>query len=421
MSIPIAVYREASIISRQTPTEDKSKPYSCRVRITSPTADSHRTSICEETTIPTCRSMADAGVPACHSHNKAVVYGGTSNAVMSDKFEVDCDLEIERGLEIVHGDAPYRTSDNLIYMVEQERIKAVSVGLYDGWYWCNKCEVDMFDYSQGCKHWPGDKIVIKKDGKDEVFEIIPKIKDAKLGEVSTCYAGSNPDAIIVARAEDHLSGGLLTRKQAFNINRVFGMSLDIQRAKTDSNQGRTIIGGIQMPFEKADLDQIREVVREVVGAATPAAPVTPSPAPAPADAPIPKAIEDRFTKLETEKATLETELAEIKKTTVDSEKQGVVSEARKLYIELRGNNVTSESLREQEDKWDRLTLAQVQDERDMMKSHLEAIKKADEAEGGERKTKDEDRKEFDEVLNPGNPDWVADQEPEPADNDTKLV
>ena len=368
--------------------------------------------------------MADAGVPACHSHNKAVIYGGTSNAIMNDKFEVDCDLEIERGLEIVHGDAPYRTSDNLIYMVEQERIKAVSVGLYDGWYWCNKCEVDMFDYSQGCQHWPGDKIVIKKDGKDEVFEIIPKIKDGKLGEVSTCYAGSNPDAIIVARAEDHLSGGLLTRKQAFNINRVFGMSLDIQRAKTDSNQGRTIIGGIQMPFEKADLDQIREVVREVVGAATPAAPPatppTPTPTP-PAEATIPQAFEDRMKKLETDKESLETELAAIKKTTVDSEKQGVVSEARKLYIELRGSNVTSDTLREQEEKWDKLTLAQVQDERDMMKSHLDAIKKAEESDGGERKTKDDTRESFDDVLKPGNPDWIADQEPEPADNDTKIV
>ena len=366
--------------------------------------------------------MANAGVPGCHSHNKAVIYGGTANAVMNDKFEVDCDLEIERGLEIVHADAPYRTSDNLIYMVEQERIKAVSVGLYDGWYWCNKCEVDMFDYSQGCQHWPGDKIVIKKDGKDEVFEIIPKIKDAKLGEVSTCYAGSNPDAIIVARAEDHLSGGLLTRKQAFNINRVFGMSLDIQRAKTDNVQGRTIIGGIQMPFEKADLDQIREVVREVVGAAPPVAPVAPvAPAPAPAEAAIPQAIEDRLKSLETDKAKLETELADIKKTTVDSEKQGVVSETRKLYIELRGSNVTSESLREQEDKWDKLTLAQVQDERDMMKSHLAAIKKAEGSDGGERKTEDDTRNTFDEVLNPGNPDWVADQEPEPADNDTKIV
>ena len=85
-----------------------------------------------------------------------------------------------------------------------------------------------------CLHWPGDEEIVEEDGKKVVREIIPYIVDSRLGELSTVWAGSNPDAEVVSRAEELLNEGYMTRKQAFNINRQFGTSLDIQRAKPDS-------------------------------------------------------------------------------------------------------------------------------------------------------------------------------------------
>ena len=372
----VRVIREVEIVRAPSALpEDENQPYVCRILASSPTADSHRTRM-GDSTLENIEKEGDAGVPACHGHVKEVVYGSTRNAEKNSDGEVYMDYVIERNVELNHSEAPYRNSNELIRMIRNKHVTKASVGLFDGWYWCNKCEVDMFERINGryqCLHYPGDKVVIKdKDGKDQIVEIIPEIRDAHLGELSTVWAGSNPDAAIVERAEYELEKGLMTKKQARNVNRFFGMNLDIQRARDDDPENE---GDKNVPLEEKEVQDIAKAVGSEVGKVI-------------KEAMNPEADKSESSSgdkdLEAKVEALTKQVEDLEKKTVDSEKQEYVSKCRKMYIELRGDKITSETLREYEVKLDKFSISEIKEEEEFLTDLTEKANK--DSEGSDRKT-----------------------------------
>ena len=145
-----------------------------------------------------------------------------------------------------------------------------------------------------------------------------------------------------------------------------------------------------MPIEKEDLEEIGKTVAESVATAvrevfnpspaTPATPITPS-----YSAPV--AETEEVVKLRESMTEMRTELDTIKKQSIDSEKQDVVSECRSMYITMRGNDLSSDDLRQYEEKLEKLTPAECKQERDMMKNYTD---KLEEESAAERKSSDED-------------------------------
>ena len=397
------ISREAQITRTPASIPEGDSPYTCRIRASSPTADGHRTKMDLETTLKNMVVDGSDGRIACWGHNKSVPYGSTSNASIDSDGNVDMDFTIERGLTIVHADAPYGKSEDLIKMIQNEHIKKSSVNIVDGWYRCNVCKVDMFKKSGGkypCLHWPGDEEIIEKEGKKTVVEIVPDIVDGHLGELSVVWSGSNPDAEVLERSEYMLEDHKMTRKQLFNVNRYFGTDLDAQRALPDTPER----GDESVPFDKDELEQISKSVADSVGAAVREAMKPEAPAGDKSSG------EDSDVKKELEK--MREEIQELRQSSVDSEKQEVVSEVRGIYVEMRGKELTSESLRAYEEKLAKLTIAEVKDERDIMKGYMDKIKEEVE---GERKSNDGDeaekeRSSFDEA---GSPEFVKPIEGEP--------
>lgn len=393
MPVCTRVIREVDIVRAPSSLpEGDEDPYVCRILATSPKPDSHRTSM-GKTTRDNVEKEGDAGVPACHGHVKEVVYGSTRNADQNSDGEVFMDYVIERDVDLNHHEAPYRNSNELIRMIKNKHITKASVGLFDGWYWCNHCQVDMFERINGryqCLHWPGDKIVVKdEDGKDKVIEIIPEIRDAHLGELSTVWAGSNPDAVIVERAEYELENGLMTKKQARSINRSFGMSLDIQRAKEDDPEKT---GDTHVPLEEKEVQDIAKAVGTEVGKVVREAmnPETDKSESSSED----KALEDKI-------EALTKKVEELEKKTVDSEKADFVSKCRQLYLKLRGDQITSDKLREYEDKLDKYTISEIKEEEEFLTTMVEDKEKNAE---GNRSTTDKDQDSLEEPENPHTPD-----------------
>lgn len=345
----------------------------------------------KETTLVNMVKEGSEGALCCYNHNKAVVYGSTSNASMDEEGKVFMDYMIERELEINHSDAPYSKSENLIRMIQNNHIKKASVGLYGGWYWCPIDKADMFDRVNGkyqCNHYPGDKVTQKIDGKDVIVEVIPKIKDGHLGELSTVWAGSNPDAAIVERAEWELEQGMLTKKRALHINRLFGVGLDLTRAKNDDSNNE---GDKPVAIEKEELEQILKVVVE--GFKTAMGGDDKGGDDSTADnSVIPKVIQDKLDDMEKEIVTL-------RKDSVDSEQQVVVSEARALYVKICGASIDSKKLAAFEEKHAKLTLAESQEDRDFLKDYHSKLEEGDDDTEVENR-KSNERDSFDDAGDP---------------------
>ena len=384
MPATFQIIREARITTAPevpaVPESGIADPYVCRILASSPEPDSHRTSMDKETTLVNMVKEGSEGALSCFDHNKTVPYGSTANAVMDEEGKVFMDYIIERGLTIVHSDAPYGKSEDLIRMIRNNHIKKASVGLYGGWYYCPIDKADMFERVNGkyqCIHYPGDKITQKIDGKDEIVEVIPKIKDAHLGELSAVWAGSNTDAAIVERAEWELEQGILTKKRALHINKLFNVGIDLNRAKPDE-------GDKSVAIEKEDLEQITSAVVEGITKALP------DKSGSDQSGDDNGSGEDMPAWAKKEFDALNAELDKVRKESVDSEKQTVISEARADYLKVRGDKIDAATLKGWEDKMDKLTLAEAQEERDFLKDYVARIEKSDDDSEGDQNSSNRD-------------------------------
>ena len=399
------ISREAEITRTPASIPEGDSPYTCRIRASSPTPDGHRTKMDLETTLKNMVVDGSDGRIACWGHNKSVPYGSTSNATIDSDGNVDMDFTIERGLTIVHADAPYGKSEDLIRMIQNKHIKKSSVNIVDGWYRCNVCNVDMFKKSGGkypCNHWPGDEEIIEKDGKKTVVEIVPDIVDGHLGELSVVWAGSNPDTEVLERSEYMLGEGLMTRKQAHNVNRHFGVNLDIQRAKPDNPDTDKGEEDVAITTE-----EITDIAKAVTASLVESGAIAKPEAAAAAAAPDDKSVSPEVQKqLDDMNKTIET----LKKESVDSEKQDIDSEARAAYSKIRGKDLTAADLQGYEDKLSKLSLVEAKQERDFIVDYNKKLEEAEE--GGERSTIDDDALESG-TAEPENPMGIPDKTTDP--------
>ena len=252
------VRRNANIVRVSESGESDSGPLVARVSISSSSEDAHNTCM-GDTTLKNFVRQAKAGVPVCPNHEKSVITGITSNASQDGEGVVFCDLNIDRNIEFLHPEAGYANSDILIRQIENGRITRTSVGGYNGEMMCNVCDRNMLT-DLGCSHWPGVTYT-RDDPKDpkkkEEIRCVPTWENMDLGEVSTVWAGSNPDAEIMStRAVQMLENGILDKSNALRVNRMYDASIDVSRAKPD----KTIIdlGRSKTTMTEEEIKQLQE-------------------------------------------------------------------------------------------------------------------------------------------------------------------
>ena len=140
---------------------------------------------------------AKAGITFTDSHNHRTTGYGWS----VDGERIGDDVFID--LAVLAADEwegmTYTKGERLIFAL-QHRPFDVSIGFKDERTMCSVCE-DKEIWSRECEHWLGD--TVEKDGKRE--QVLGRIEDAHLSEVSLVYDGATPGATT------DLSEGLQTR------------------------------------------------------------------------------------------------------------------------------------------------------------------------------------------------------------------
>ena len=341
------VRRNATILDRagrEITLESGGKIYVVRSAISSLKEDSYSTKM-GQTSLDLFVAQANVGVPVCPNHTKEVITGFTSSAEQAEDGIVSCDLNIDVDLPFSHPEAGYPNSDVLIRQLKNNRIKMTSIGgafNTETQLLCNLDKKDMMS-DMSCEHWQGIKYNVEvKESEDSdklvkrEIKCVPSWEFLDLGEVSTVYAGANDDANIVRiRADLMLENGLLNKSVAARLNRVYGLSIDLTRAKTDktiidlgaNNNGDTTMTEAEIMQLKADK----------------------------------AAAEKRATDAETAKAALEGD-----STALAREKQDVRKETLDAYKEFRGTNMTGQDLVDFEKTLDKLDFHELKVQRDIL-------------------------------------------------------
>lgn len=202
-------YRMASVREVST-NQSANGDWGYSSNISSNSYDGHGTSMDARTTLPNFAREAAQGVTLKDSHLATNGFGvSTAGRVEKDGDTtlVVADFAVSRDVPL-NPPATYPNSDVFIRMIEEGKIREMSVGFSGGAFECDLCGQDMFR-SAGCKHWIGFDYEIEKENR----RCTATITDAHLAEVSLVYKGSNPDASIVQRFERMCREGLLSEKQ----------------------------------------------------------------------------------------------------------------------------------------------------------------------------------------------------------------
>ena len=341
------VRRNAAILDRagrEITLENGNKIYVVRSAISSSKEDSYSTKM-GQSSLDLFVRQANDGVPVCPNHTKEVITGYTSNAEQAEDGIVSCDLNIDVDLPFAHPEAGYPNSDVLIRQLKANRIKMASVGggfNSETQLICNLDGKDMMS-DMSCIHWQGVKYemeVKESDTSDKLvkreIKCVPSWEHLDLGEVSTVYAGANGDANIVAtRADLMLEKGLLNKSVAARLNRIYGLSIDLTRAKPD----KTIIdlGANNGEDTTMNAEEIAQLQADKVAA------------------------EARATAAETAKAALEGDSQALAR-----EKQDVRKDCLVAYKDFRGENITGQDLIDFEKTLDKLELHEMKVQREIL-------------------------------------------------------
>ena len=398
------VKRNAPITSKGDNTEgDRNSPYVLTACVTSPAEDSYGT-VMGKTTRDNVERQANEGRQVCPNHVKECAIGITANASQDGNGLVYCELHIDRGVDLLHQDAGYPNTDILIRQIAAGRIKDTSIGgtiELDTTLDCNVCERDMLtDFS--CIHWPKQTYEIEKEDptnpKKKIIEQIrctPSWENLGLGEISTCWAGANPDAeIMLNRANMLMERGLLKKSVAARLNFFYGIDLDLSRAKPDStifDMGQN--NGGEKPMtdeERQEMERLRQEAADAKSAQQAA---------------------------EAERDRLKSVDVELQKR-VDAAKR----EGMEMYKEFRGANMTSADMRAYEEKQDKLTLSELEEENDFIAGALgyEAEEEGEEnKEGEEDGNNDENNMSSRRRVKPGRS--TSDKDNSNADGDDNRI
>ena len=298
--------------------------------ISSNVIDSHRTYFGLSSLNNFAENSGGRGVPLQDSHARQCPLGRTETGRIEEKDddvrEVYSIFRIAKD-EDLGAYASYPSSNGFIRAIKREDLTDVSVGASGGYYVCEICDDNWYN----CWHWPGIFYTLKK-GEDPV-ECILRMEDCELAELSLVYAGSNPDAIIEARAIEALADGKLDRKTIDLLNKVQRLTLDRSLATdviTISNQGG----------DTMDLEQAKA----------------------------------RITELETEVGDKDKQIAdkdgEIKSLTdqLEAERVALRDEVVEVWKQQRGEKITDERLNSYKEKIKDYTLSQIRDEREELRA-----------------------------------------------------
>jgi len=304
--------------------------FTVRVSISSPAEDSHHT-IMGQSSLDNFLRQSNDGVPVCPNHVKQSPIGITSKSERDEQGIIYCNLDIDRDLPLASANAGYPNSDVIIRQIQNGRIRKTSVGAYNGELICNIDGKNLIT-DWGCWHWPGREYEEKdpEDPKKLVTKrCVPVWENLDLGEVSTVWAGSNPDAeIMKVRADALLEKGLLKKSDATRVNYTYGLSLDVSRAQSD----KTIfdLGRNSMPTQE-ELQALQEKL---------------------------DAAEEARQKAEEERDALL-----VDSETLSQECDLLRQENLSKYKTLRGDLLTSDDLKAYEDKMDKLELPELKSEK----------------------------------------------------------
>ena len=373
------VRRNAPIVSKTGSAEDKSSLYVVRACVTSPKEDAFNT-VMGQTTRNRITQLANQGVQVCPNHIKPCAIGITSNAQQDQEGKVFCDLNIDRDLPLSHPEAGYPNTEILIRQIAAGRMQDTSIGgtlEQDTTLDCNVCDADMLT-DLSCEHWPGityerdiqDPTNPKKTIKEQV-RCVPSWENLGIGEISTCWAGANPDAeIMLNRANLMLENGTLHKSMASRLNLFYGLELDLSRAKPDktiidmgknSNTRRKTMP----PEETTETEESTDLSEEEIKALQQKV--------KDAEAAQKKA-EDERDALKGDSEELKTEMETVRKQNIED------------YKTMRGANCDSADLKMFEEKQAKLSLAE-------MKTDAEMLSKALGKEGDEESEESKQRAE----------------------------
>lgn len=160
------------------------------------------------------RDDAKQGVQLKDSHLMNNGFGTSTDAKIS-KEELIVDFQLMRN-QPLNAPASYPNSDDFARAIKEGIINDVSIGFYGGKRICDICE----DNWRKCYHWPGIEYEIEDRG---TILCTAAVDDARLAEVSTVFDGSNPDAVILERANRCISEGQIDDKTLYMLTERYGV------------------------------------------------------------------------------------------------------------------------------------------------------------------------------------------------------
>ncbi len=207
---------------------EEHQPYFFSALISNNALDAYFTKMAT-TSLKNYANDAKAGVSLQDSHaSRRLGIGRSLNAKYEKDGEVErviADFYTVKGIEF--NDATYKSTDDFIKAIRAGIAQDVSIGFYGGTWICSLCNVDMWDWDAGCRHWPGDEVQIKDPDSGKTIRtetVFAWVVNAHLSEVSLVYDGATPGAMIL-KAERAMKEGTLTQESLRLLERRFHLQL----------------------------------------------------------------------------------------------------------------------------------------------------------------------------------------------------
>ena len=220
------LYEELCVVSlRQAPGDDDEdgKRAFLSAIISSGKVDGHGTWM-NTRTLKNFAADLNTAIQFKDSHHRGQGFGvSTAGEYLADTEQVRGTFKLIRGWPL--NNASYPDSDIFIDAIAEGVITRVSVGFSGGTQICNICNAEW--YRGQCWHWPGRKYeVVNSKGEPEMVQCLIEVDDAHLVEVSAVSKGSNPDAMIVEKAERCLREGRLPKDVQLELSERYGLRFD---------------------------------------------------------------------------------------------------------------------------------------------------------------------------------------------------
>ena len=217
--------------------------------------DSHGTCIDEETLKDWARAFKEDGIQLKDSHDQAQGFGVSTDGEYRDG-KLYGTFKILKGVRLSNASLP--TSDEFLKLLDAGIIRKASVAFTGGEYICNICNEDALR-SPSCNHWTDFKYDVKIGDNTEEKLCTYVIKGSRIIETSLVAAGSNEDAVILAKAQRCFDEGTLPVEIKNRFERVHNYRfVDGKTVKSINKTNEKKDGG-----SKVDTKQLEEQLAKV--------------------------------------------------------------------------------------------------------------------------------------------------------------